>query len=115
MTVGCVWPSRAPGRLLCALLALAAAPQTRSSSPSVVSPRTERATVRAVTRDLGTMMTPQYGQRAVFGRAELAKPASSLGHLWVWAALRSLEALAERDDSRRERAGLLGNCRPRRY
>ena len=91
MTVGCVWPSRAPGRLLCALLALAAAPQTRSSSPSVVSPRTERATVRAVTRDMGTTMTPQYGQRAVFGRAELAKPASSLGHLWVWAALRSLE------------------------
>ena len=31
---------------------------------------------------------PKY---TVFGRAELAKPASSLGYLWLWAALRSLE------------------------
>ena len=30
-------------------------------------------------------------KRAVFGRAELAKNASSLGYLWLWAALRSLE------------------------
>ena len=28
----------------------------------------------------------QHAQSAVFGRAELAKPASSLGHLWLWAA-----------------------------
>ena len=33
----------------------------------------------------------QHGQRAVVGRAELAKPASSLGYVWRWAALRSLE------------------------
>ena len=33
----------------------------------------------------------QHGQSPVFGRAELAKPAFSLGHLWLWAALRSQE------------------------
>ena len=71
--------------------------RSRRSSPasSVVGDDTPRSWPFPGSAPGSVSSTPrtwrQHGQNAIFGGAELAKPASSLGYLWLPPALPSLE------------------------